>query len=489
MLSKSVVQAFLNEPVENHDWIKECTEYEIYDSLEQEKPRFKLKPFLHQLQCFYLGYAFEQFLFLLKMGTGKTKLVLDILSYRGIGNILILCPNDSSMYTWGAEIAKHSDLSYTLLRGSSKEKYAALITTKSGIVVLTYPGMVALFKRFEKAISFIADHFGAIVYDEIHHAKNPDSSTFACCRYLSERIPIRYGLTGTAFGRNPMDVWAQYYLIDHGNTFSTNFYLFRAIFFDAYPVKNKKWVNYRFHNQYMRIFRRKLKNISISYTLDECELNLPERVDDIVYFRLSDFSANNYRNLLHRMGDAQGDYLQVKNYFMATRHVLSGRFRDYSTGEDLVDPDNNRLNALLALLESIDPEESIVIFCEFIPSGDVICAELAKLKIKFSKLYGEGIDHATALSDFINRKTRVIVANPRSGGVGLNFQISRYAIFYESPVSAILRQQAEARVYRSGQQKTTYIVDIAAQNTLDEKILSFGREGKNLLKYLVDGKI
>ncbi len=79
---------------------------------------------------------------------------------------------------------------------------------------------------------------------------------------------------------------------------------------------------------------------------------------------------------------------------------------------------------------------------------------------------------------------RILVANSVSGGTGLNLQIANYVIFYESPVSPIHRLQAEWRCYRAGQTKAVFIYDLVVAESVDEKILEFIKEGKNLLSTL-----
>jgi SNF2 family DNA or RNA helicase len=60
-------------------------------------------------------------------------------------------------------------------------------------------------------------------------------------------------------------------------------------------------------------------------------------------------------------------------------------------------------------------------------------------------------------------------------------------MFYESPVSPIIREQAECRCYRRGQQCPVFISDLYANHSVEHKILRFLKEGRDLLKELVSG--
>ena len=85
----------------------------------------------------------------------------------------------------------------------------------------------------------------------------------------------------------------------------------------------------------------------------------------------------------------------------------------------------------------------------------------------------------------ISRYCRFLVLSSHIGALGLNLQTANYVCFYESPVSPIVRRQAEARVYRTGQKRTTFVYDLYIQGTVEERILQFLKEGKNLYDQLM----
>ena len=105
-------------------------------------------------------------------------------------------------------------------------------------------------------------------------------------------------------------------------------------------------------------------------------------------------------------------------------------------------------------------------------------------------LSGATKDKIGAKNEFVNNKsTRIFVVNSKSGGTALNLQIANYVIYFESPVSAIVRSQSEKRCHRTGQTKRTFIYDLIVGGSIEEKVLEYVKEGKNLLKTLVGGTI
>ena len=86
---------------------------------------------------------------------------------------------------------------------------------------------------------------------------------------------------------------------------------------------------------------------------------------------------------------------------------------------------------------------------------------------------------------------KILVINLATGAYGPNFQIANYEFFYESPSDPILRSQAEKRCRRPGQKKNrVYIIDpvVICKNSVEEKILEFLKEGKDLFDCIIEGQ-
>jgi SNF2 family DNA or RNA helicase len=86
------------------------------------------------------------------------------------------------------------------------------------------------------------------------------------------------------------------------------------------------------------------------------------------------------------------------------------------------------------------------------------------------------------VKDFQDGKTQYLVANPRKGGMGIDLPQCDYMIFYESPVTPITRQQAEARPMSRGA-RPLFIDDLVI-SPVERRILEWIGEGKDLMKSL-----
>lgn len=518
MLSKTAVEVFLNRKDDNWDWIKPIPYEDLLTTLKEVYPEYKhktYKPFKHQIASLLLGIAGIDFLYFLDMGGGKSRISLDLIQYylnrKKITRCLILTPNVISIQGWLDQIETHSFLKAEGLFGSSVERWEILNNTDAPICIVNYDGFQAMTTSLQKvvkgkkkvnklvtdikAMSEFASKFDMVIFDEIHNCKNSESLTFKICNVLSEKCKYKYGLTGTPFGRSPMDLWAQFYLVDRGLTLGNTLSLFREAFFDA---KVEYWgrgggyqrqsINYVFKKNLLDTLHKKIRNKSICYS--EAELNdLPPLIRTQIKTFMNKELSTYYKDVIQGViNSTKSDHVEIKNAYIRLRQITSG-FLDFKTDDgepvSIVFDKNPKLDALVDLISNIPLTAKIIIFNEFIKSGDIICAKLTELGIKHQRLYSGSKNKADLIASFKEKDCRVFVINSQSGNSALNLQEASYVIYYESPVSPIIRHQSEKRAHRTGQTKTVYLYDIVMMNSVDLKIQQYLKEGKDLSESLL----
>ena len=127
-----------------------------------------------------------------------------------------------------------------------------------------------------------------------------------------------------------------------------------------------------------------------------------------------------------------------------------------------------------------------MIFYFFTYSAKLISARLKEAKIKHGWIYSGTKDSRTVLRRFdTDPDCRVLLVQNRSGSEGLNLQVARVVIFYENSLSVIEREQAEKRCWRQGQQHRVFQYDLVVRNTVDQRILDFHKEGKDIFKAVI----
>lgn len=139
--------------------------------------------------------------------------------------------------------------------------------------------------------------------------------------------------------------------------------------------------------------------------------------------------------------------------------------------------DKKMPNAIIAtvdeLLDSIGMRtEKVVVFANFQRSVEALRDHFIKEGLNPAVIYGGKGDNEANKRKFLKDDScRVLVANPRSGGYGLNLQkVCRWVIFAEPTSVPGDFTQASERVYRKGQDKVVTMYILKALGTISPKL-------------------
>lgn len=515
MLSHYAVERFLSRELDSFNWIKKLSRKELLEEIKKLNPQPRFvgphEPWTHQLAAFLIGVYFPQFFFMLDLGTGKTRVILDLLSYRKLCGqklrVLVLVPYTSNIEDWLGDASRYApSLNCVSVEGSSTERLRAL--NRSGdIFLLHYAGLVALCtslvevqgrggqkrkrKLDEDKLPLLLKKFAGVVLDESTSIANKSSLTYRVCNQLAKYSNIRFALTGTPFGRDLQALWAQFYFIDRGLSLGQTLSIFREIFFRK---KKRYWggYDYIFMKSRASALRRCLANRSIFYSEDEC-VDLPPRLSIPKYVRFTPEMQTYYTAAVNQLKAGRNDFRIVKNSFLNMRQIASGFIGlvDDETGEraKIEFPHNPKLEKLEEIIETMPKGSKAVVFHEYVWTGSKIIELLEKNNIGFARLGHGQRDPRGALRKFREDKDcRIFIVNNNSGAFGLNLQVANYTIYVESPVRPIIRRQTEKRVWRAGQRKKTFLIDIIMKGTVDEKILGFLKQGRDLYGAILKGE-
>lgn len=519
MISKAALEAYTNRQLDNFDWIKKVDR----KMLEQEiatlpaKPALNATLFLHQLASFYLGATLEQFLYFLDLGTGKTLLSLALFSYwKQIGRVnkaLVVASNVVGIEEWISQTKEFTNYKCISLYGSRQQRMEAL-QTEGDLYVINYEGLQVMMTELvkvpkkrakkrtlmpEKAQEF-TQNFQMVVFDESHRAKSHTSLTFQLCSQFYHSCNYRYALTGTPFGRDPIDLWAQFYIVDRGETlgktlgpFRETFFTQKKNYFGIVGNRPKTSVEYKFDTTKKRALYKMIKNRSIRYEDTECA-ELPPVRHIIVPTPLSSDSLAYYHQLQREAFESVDTQQVRKNFYSKYRQVASGfvyvKDEEDDVREAITFSEAPKLDKLVELIEDMQEDAKMVVFHVFDHSGRMICERLKKEKISYSAINSTEDDPTGALTAFkTNPSKRVIVINIARGNASLNLQVARYMCFYEPTDRPIWQRQAEKRVHRTGQTRRVTYYHFLVKGTVEEKIREFLLEGKSLFDALIEGKI
>lgn len=503
--------AFIDRPRVDFREYKKLTD----EQLEQRKDALPVKPpiwyKLSRLQkiCFIIGAEEQKFLFFNDTGTGKTLLVIALIRYfRKLGLVkkaLILVPNRPNKTEWADELIKHSpNSSYLALPSAIKDKWGSLEQSNALFVIETYAGFFRMLTKKEekkrgkgnklvidqKLVTRIHKQFQGFACDESVNVGNHLGLPFRVCRQLAKKADVAFELTGTPFNRDPITLWSQMFLVDGGYTLGETLGLFRSVFCNESVNYFSGAPEFNFSKKQIPLLNQFIANKSISFPADEG--SLPKCVPIPKYIDLGEDAQSYYEKYKEQLVASHGNFVETKNAFIRLRQISSGfiGYEDDETGERarFEFPENPKLDLLLSLLGTLQEHKSIVFF-DFNYSGEKILAALKKEKIGAEIIYGKQKDVEGAKHKFIKTdKTRVLLLQ-NVMAAGLNVQVAKYGLFYESPVSAIARKQAQRRVERQySLYKTVFIYDLLVRGSVDEKIIEFHKEGGDLFERIIRGR-
>jgi len=393
-----------------------------------------------------------------------------------------------------------------VVSGSTKNQRMKVLTNPQYKIFILNPEALRTPEIFNHLKEFEAE---LVVYDESHGIKNPRLKTPAGNATGTKRVfdisaqaHYRYILTGTPVTKDAQDLWSQYYFLDRGATFGDKFYHFKKKYFydkNAGMPKDRYFPNWQFVDSLLPEVNRKLAATSARMSLEEC-VELPELTEQTIEVELTPEQKKHYieikNELITFIENSEDNPLVVKNALtkvLRLNELLSGYLKlEDGTVERL--KKNPRLDALVSLIESAHPHK-MIIFSVFKNNYEDIRNALDKLKIKYVEIHG-GISSKNKLENVdlfndLDNDIRICIANPQSGGVGVNLKAAKYRVFYTLNYSMKDYEQSKARNFRSGSidvHKKILHYNMVTPNTIDERILEAIINKKDLANSLLDIK-
>jgi SNF2 family DNA or RNA helicase len=505
MILKSQIREYMQRPLRDLSVMKRWSLRKIDRKLAELDPLpvFITTPRRHQKICFYIIAKLPHDLQLLDMGLGKTKLVLDAFRwFKTAGRmrrLLVLVPAVINLEAWRDEIKKHApDLMASYIEGTPAERERAL-NDSTDICIATYSGLSHLvctramrddktkMTIDKKKLATLRKRFDGVIWDECNALMNHRSLNFKIANQLAKNYVMRIGLTGTPLGRDPQVLWPQYFAVDRGEALGETLGMFRQAFFRAKP---KFWggTDYQFRAKLTGKLHKMMAHSAITYSSAEC-LDLPKAVDVKRPVRMTDEQWSYYHAVLEKAQEARGlKMIDLEGVFVRLRQITSGFVSVDRKPSPLAA--NPKLDGLMELVDELPKNEKVVIFHDFIFSGDQISQALAARKIKCARLYSKVRNKAAELRKFNgDPKCRAFVVNSASGAQGLNLQVARFVMYYEYPVPVRIYQQSRRRCLRQGQERTVFLYGMFCRHTVDEKIMQFLAEGRDLFRAVVEGGV
>jgi SNF2 family DNA or RNA helicase len=297
-----------------------------------------------------------------------------------------------------------------------------------------------------------------------------------------------------------LDVWAQFRVLDGGETLGRDFYAFRNYFFFKRPPN--RFGQYFIKKELIPVLSSKIYKKCIRKKKEDVLKDLPQQIFQTNPIEMEPSLKNLYmdvkRQIISEIETMEGKTTLILPSILAKlmrlQQITAGfTVKDNKTVELLQKP---KLSALIEMLEIIvENEESTIVWCRFLKSISMISETLTRLKIKHLTMSGEDKDKEkySKWKGFQVSNIPVFIGQVESGGVGIElFKLdsdsskTQHTIFYENTFSLDVREQAKARVHRIGQKSTCLYVDLVIKDSIDEMILSSLVQKKNISDQILE---
>lgn len=422
-----------------------------------------------------------------EMGLGKTMTTLKALeeiknNYFLINKILIVAPKQVALNTWEQEIKKFNiNLNVSQLTNKKTKEREKAMNINADVYLFNYELLNWVKEWIIKNKK--EKEFDCLVIDESSKIKDPKTQRFKSLRYIIKNIKKKILLTGTPAPNSYIDLWSQSYILDSGERLGKYKGAYLANYFIPEKRRGSVIFSYILKPYGAGEIQNKIKDMCIVGGRNEYEEIYKNGRPELVKVNYKVIADNRTINLYNNL---KRDYIikyQDNEIIAETPAVLVNKLRQVCGGAIYQNENhvplfihNLKVEALIKIVEN-EKDKNLLIYYNFIFERDLILDAFRNYNIKE---YSEEI-----VEDWNDRKIKILLAQPLKMSHGVNLQYGgNIIVWYSLTYSLEVYMQANARLYRQGQQKDVICYHLLLNNTIDEevaKILEKKESQQNML--------
>lgn len=404
----------------------------------------------------------------MEMGTGKTLTALELIKRRidkeKVNHMLWLCPC-TVIPDLKLHLREDANISQELL-------------TICGIETLS-----SSVKTFYKLMDLVMTKECYLIVDESNLVKNPFAIRSRNILRLSKQCKFKLILNGTPITKNVSDLFAQWQILDWRILGYRSYYSFAAnhLEYDEKLHCVRRVLNFDYIMDKISPYVYQVKK-------DEC-LVLPKKLQTTFCFDLTEKQRAHYRKIVEDFLSLETLYqMNGQNFkfetliyrvFTALQQISSGQKITSKVSESMQHEsffdkpeDNPRIEALSYLMWQNFKDDKVIVWCKFMEEIEDVFAALTAEGFKCCQFHGKmSFKKREESIEYFKGDCQVLIANKSCASYGLNLQFCHNAIYYNNDWNWGTKVQSEDRIHRIGQNHDVKIIDLFAEDTLDERIL------------------
>ena len=510
--------------------------------------KFKISPLKHQTRYYKKAKDKPIYALFWEQGTGKTKAMVDQSAYlyqeELIDGLFVIAPNDVHKAWVNEQIPEHmtEDVKYLshfwdgMGTKKSKQTFNRLLEFK-GLAVFTMNYEATITKKGQEALRrFLEARTILFVLDESHRIKSHKAKRTTHILLSGKGIPFKRVLSGTPIGKFPFDLYTQLGFLSFKILDFVNYYAFINYFGKFIKVeldqdndlkfleeqlenatnpKQKSVLNVKIREQ-KRLWQKKVRNREVRkpfrklvsfMNLDELTEKIQPYSDRVLKKEVFDLPKSYQTRLFILSKETRAIYEDMKERFIVELEdgkfftvkeamVRIGKLQQIACGflygeqREIIYRDESflRQKKFMDIIEDYY-DQSLIVWCKYDYDIDTLKTFLDN-KYEYVQFDGrvKSKQRTKNLEAFQKGDAQIFLSKVKSGGTGLNLQVSSTSIFFSNDWSYIDRDQAESRPHRQGQKASCVnYIDIMAEDTVDQRLKERLKTAFDISNDVIDG--
>lgn len=421
-----------------------------------------------------------------EQGLGKTKIAIDLALLwlkADVVDTVFVVTKKSLVENWHKEINAHCHLTPHILSGNRKRNNAAL--NSPGLLYIANYEVIASNKALFQL--FLETCRVGCILDESQKIKNPDAALTQVFHELSLNFQRRIIMTGTPVANRPHDIWSQIKFLDGGQSLGSSFEQFKEeVDLPRGPIGIENHVEERDestdteldtgHSVYaarLEEIHNRISQFAVRETKQSAGIQLPEKSIRTIKVKLPVWQWKKYvayrDELAYEYQDVEG-IATLDSAEDILKRLL--RLVQCASNPALIDHEYQRepgkFPVLLDLCRQLTVSSKVIVWTNFVENVEWLATRLAAFQPV--RVHGSLAihDRNKAIDSFLTADNSVLVATPGAAKEGLTLTVANHAIFFDRSFSLDDYLQAQDRIHRISQQKSCFVYNLIATDTIDE---------------------
>lgn len=384
-----------------------------------------------------------------------------------VDRAIVLAPKRVALDVWGRELPawqQLQDLSIAIGVGTPKQRDKA-IAAGADVTVFNFDVLPWL----DETMQLTERDF--LIVDELTKLKNATGAWGKAAKKLSSNVRYSVSMTGTPKPKDHLDLFNQMLVAKGDGVWGKDFYKWRKEYFTAVDEDNRIWVpreghadllDEQFAAQCYTVLEDEMGKAYIKPHIREHRITMPPSV-----MRAHDKAM---RGWIFQFTDKNGNLIKQ---LLANSAVGSNKARQIASGFAYDDDGRGiimhklKIDALRELVDSIGPDEPVMIAYEFLPELDAICEAFPETRVIGDQTPDAEV--SAIVDDWNASRARIVAIHPASAGHGLNLQYGdgRHLIWFTATWNLEWFRQTNGRLARQGQKRAVFIHLLLADKTIE----------------------